>query len=68
VVPNEPEEGPNDFKVMDGGPGQSRTADQRFRNSPTPTDSKQLQQDDPAKRGKPEQNPQTIRKQKGNPK
>jgi hypothetical protein len=32
---------------------------------PSDSDSKQLQQFSSAKRGKPKQNPQTIRKQKG---
>jgi hypothetical protein len=47
----------------DGGPGQSRTADQRFRKCETVSDSKEIQQDSSAKREQVRQNPQTIRKQ-----
>jgi hypothetical protein len=45
-----------------GGGGRTRTCDLRIMRRPTDADSKQLQQLSPAKRGKLQQNPQTIRK------
>jgi len=47
-----------------GGGGWTRTSDLRIMSPKEGSDSTQFQQDSSAGRGKPRQNPQTIRKQK----
>ena len=62
---SQPHPGPSKTIDLIGGGGRTRTYDLRIMSRPSDSDSKQLQQFSSAKRGKPKQNPQTIRKQKG---
>jgi hypothetical protein len=56
--------GPGEVVDLIGGGGWTRTSDLRIMSPKGDADSKPFQQDSPAGRGRTQQNPQTIRKQR----